>query len=142
MTNVQRFTGKNLNLQWIDATGTVAISGDQKSFEWDWTSDTEDMAAASDDYHYAYPTLMDIKASMEVLETGTSGTAVAARLAPQSSGTLLVSPLGTATGMPKWGFGLTVTKYTPKYPFEKAVMRSIEFQSRGGLVYNGNTVVW
>lgn len=142
MAVANRYTGKNLFLQWIDASGTVNFAGDQKSFEWDWEADTEDMAAGSDDYHYAYGTLLNIKAKLEIMETGSSGTSVAARLEPLDEGTLIWGPQGSATGKPKWGAALLVKKNSPKYPFDKAVVRSIDFEAKGGLVFNGNSATF
>ncbi len=142
MSNTQRFTGSQLYIRWIDSVGTVVVSGDQKALEVDWGVDLEDLAAGSDEYHYNYATLKDFSAKLETFLTGTAGTALGARLKPASEGTLIWGELGTAAGMPKWGFGVVVSKNTPKYPFEKAAMKSIEFKVKGGLVYDGNTAVW
>ncbi len=142
MSAVQRLTGKNLALQWIDATGTVIISGDQRSFDVDWGQDVVDLAAADDSYHYNYETLLDWSGKLEAIYIGASGTAVAARLEPGDSGTLIWAPLGTATGKPKWGMGVIVTKNNVTYPFDKEVMVSTEFKVKGGIVFNGNTAVY
>ena len=136
MSNTQRMTGANLYVGFIDASGTVALTGDQRTLTIDWGVDTVDLAAASDSYHYNYATLKDATATLEVLYTGTNGTAAMNRTSPGSGGTLFWGIEGTATGKMKGGFDMVATKQSYDIPFDKAVMVKTEFKVRGGLVYN------
>ena len=142
MAATQRLTGKNLYVAWIDATGTVAISGDQTAFDPGFTGETVDASAGADDWRVHLATMKDAAMKMETYYKGTNGTATLARVEIHDSGTLVWGPEGTAAGKPKWGIPALVTKNDYSMPFDNLIKVTIEWKQQGDLAFNGNTAVW
>lgn len=142
MAPTQRLTGKNLYVGFIDGSGTATISGDQTAFDTGLEQETVDASAGSDDWRVFLPTMKNGSFKLETYYKGTNGTATLARLEMGDAGTLLWGPEGTATGKPKWGIPVLVTKNDYSFPFDNLIKVTIEFQQQGDLAYNGNTITF
>lgn len=143
MAFADRMTGVSLYVGWIDGSGTVTINGDFTALNVDYELETADLTAGTDAMRAYKGTIKNFNASLEQFYTGTAGTAVAARLEPGDTGTLLWGPKGTATGMPKWGIAAMVTKVSMPIPFDDGIKTTLDFVPQGAdLAYNGNTIVF
>jgi hypothetical protein len=139
MSVTQRFTGAAMKVFWIDASGTVDISGDYRALGVDDSLDTVDLSAGTDTAKFNKGTLADIKVDYEVMNTGTAGSATMYRLRRGQEGTIYWGELGTATGMPKAGLRVVVVKNSPDYKYDKEVMTKISFKGQGDWVYTPNS---
>lgn len=137
-----RQIGKNLKVFWIDASGTVDLSADRRAFDFTYETETLEMAAGNDTARAYKPTLMALGGELTALYNGTAGTASMSRVKPQSEGTVVWGPDGTATGRPKWGFPAVVKTQNYSYPYPDAIEVTISFDPQGDLSFDGNTAVW
>jgi hypothetical protein len=142
MSFANRLTGKNLWVGWIDASGTVTLTGDQTAFSPDIDQRTVDMSAGSDAMRSYRAALKDFSATLELFNAGAAGTAMLRRVKEGSEGTLLWAPEGTATGKAKWGLAALVSKVSLKYPFDDAAKITIEFKPQSDLIYDGRSDTW
>jgi hypothetical protein len=143
MAFADRMTGKDLYVGWIDSSGTANLSGDFTAFTPDYELETADLSAGADVMRAYKGTLKNFKATLEQFYTGTAGTAVAARLEPGDTGTLLWGPLGSASGKPKWGIHTLVTKVSMPIPFDDGIKVTLEFAPQGAdLAFNGNSATF
>jgi len=79
--------------------GGTVLSTRYRTFSPEETGETVESTAGDDDYVTREFTVIDAKASMEIVaEGGTGGTTVWAALKPGNEGTLEWSPEGTASG--------------------------------------------
>lgn len=133
-----RFSGSALVVQWIDASGTVVISGTQKTLDVEDGIDTIDVTGGADQHRTYVSGVKDGTASMTLWDNGTAGTATYARLASGSAGTLVWSPAGTQTGASRYSKPGIVTKNKRGYPFDDGVARDLEWQFTGVYVWDGD----
>lgn len=119
------------NVTYISFRG-VALSQDYRKLSTEETVDFKDASAGSDAYKPKVATQKDGTASVDLLcQSGTSGTAVWAAVAPNYQGTLTWAPEGTATGAPKFDVVAFVTKRTRDMPYDDVVSMSIDFEFNG-----------
>lgn len=124
-----RYTGKDLVIQWIYTGGTVELNADYRSLKTSEESDAADSTAGADTYKQELPTQVDASAELEMLDTsGATGTAQWSALAPQTEGTLVWSPQGTATGKPKHSAPAMVKTRERDIPYDDVVAISVNFR--------------
>jgi len=95
-----RYSGKDLYIEWLDTSGTLVLSGDYRTLDIPEIADEIDASAGSDVRKVTLAGQVSATWTLEVLPLE-GGTALFARVAPQSSGTLQWSPEGTANGKQK-----------------------------------------
>jgi len=128
-----RITGKDLYLTF----GSLVLSTDFQSFEPDEQGNLVEVTAGDDaDATYA-ANYKSGKASFEALYDATagatSGTAVWAGVAPLTEGTLTWSPLGTASGKPKYAVNSFVESRKNPINFKDAMAINVEFRYNGAV---------
>ena len=128
MPNTDRATG---NAVYATFGGTV-ISADYTSFTTSEEGELVDLTAGPDTFHY-YASLDRTDATIDYegfYDSAASGSAVWNKLAPNTAGTLIIAPLGTATGKPKrtWSRVL-VQNRDMEMPFEDGITISASFQA-------------
>lgn len=135
------YTGKDLDLKWIDGSGTATVSGDQTAFEYNPSIELVDQTAGADTNKSYVTGVKDGKASLTAYMqagTGAGGTIIFNRLIEGSSGTLIWSPEGTATGKPKYTAPMIVNSYSSSVPFGGNVEIKVDFQQNGARVDGAN----
>ena len=142
MAAANRITGADLVVLFVDGSGTVDLTGDQRNFTPNREQATADVTAGGDSWRVSKATIKNFSATLEVLMTGTAGTATMSRIDVGDEGTLLWGELGTATGKPKWGYPVIVSNASQSIPFDDAAVWTVEFQGQGDEVFNGNTSTW
>ena len=136
-----KYSGAALDLQF---NGTN-ISSTSRSFSTTHNMETADATAGADSYRNFVTTVKTLEATSEILGLtfSTGGSAQTAALVPGTSGTLLWSPEGTATGKPKWGATMLLTEAGNDYPFDGVVVTKAKWVMAGtALIYNGYTDKW
>lgn len=124
------FTGANMYFQWVTASGTVTLHGDERTVNLNPSVDFADSTAGSDPRKTRIPTLKDTMVSFQgVAQAG--GTALEDLLTEGQEGTINFGPEGTATGKRKYIIG--AFSGAPKYAFKYADVTelSIEFTGNG-----------
>lgn len=137
-----RYTGKDLWVGLIHASGTAVLTGNGRNFEYTHEQMVANMTAQADEYEQVAATVKKWSGKMEQLYTGTSGTAMMAAVDVGDTGTLLWAPLGTTAGLPKGGIPVLVTKADRSFPYDEAIKIATEFQATGDLTYDENTATW
>ena len=124
------FTGSALIVQWIYSGGTVDLSADFRTVDWQPTTDMADSTAGSDTTRTRLATIKDATAAYTgVGQTG--GTIIAAALAPGTSGTLIIGPEGTATGKRKITFPALSQGVQYSFPYSDVVTLSNSWLANG-----------
>lgn len=93
-------SGPTMVLTWTYSGGTISLNGDYRNCNWQPSTAYEDVSAGQDTQVGRLPTLKDARADVEIL-TQTGGTAIQTALQPQTAGTLVIQPEGTATNKRK-----------------------------------------
>jgi hypothetical protein len=114
--------GPSMVMTWTYSGGTVSLNADYRTFDWNTTSNFEDISAGQDTQVGRAPTMIDATANVTLVGQ-TSGTALVAALAAQTAGTLVVQPEGTAVGKRK----ITLPAYSEgaQYSFPYANVMTI-----------------
>lgn len=149
-----RLTGANLKAFFVDASGTIEVAT-IRSFTPNIGYDTAETSAAGDSMRNHALTLQTAEPSLMYIDfNGTepgvdgtlavvAGTALRTRLAPGVTGTLLWAEQGTATGKPKGGLQVYVTKNEPTLTYDGATERTVEFRAIFGTwEADPGTAVW
>lgn len=135
------YVGKDLDVKWIDASGTVQLNGDFTAFDYTPSIDLVDQSAGSDTNKTYLTTLKDGKASLTAnFQAGTAvgGTASFSRLYEGASGTVVWSPEGTAATKPKYTIPALAMGAVFSYPFAGLVEAKCDFQQNGARVEGTN----
>jgi len=126
MANTNRAAGKDLYVEF----GGQDISGDFTSVSVSVEDDQIDVTAGADTYHY-HLSLGRTNGSMDYeafYDSAATGSAVWNAIVPGAAGTLIVGPLGTASGKPKWTYNRAlVTNRDSEHPFDEAITVSASF---------------
>lgn len=124
MTNTGRFVGKDC---YVSFKGTV-VSGDFTSVSFDESYDLADVVAGADGYHYFLPVREgDYTVDLEAFFDGV-GTATWNACVPGDAGTLIIGPMGTATGKPKFSWSRVVCESRGgDIPFDDGVTMTASF---------------
>lgn len=128
------YVGNNLDVKWIDASGTVTLNGDQTLFDYAPSIDLVDQTAGADTNKTYLTTLKDGKASLTAyLQAGTAsgGTLTFSRVYEGAVGTIVYSPEGTAATKPKYTLPVIAMGAAFSYPFAGNVEAKVDFQQNG-----------
>lgn len=124
-----RYVGRDLVVQWITTAGTTNVSADFRSLEVSEETDTADASAGTVLHKQFIPTHKNTTISYQFLDL-TDGTANLNAFVPQTYGTLIWAPEGTAINKPKYTTtDVFVVSRNPTYPYDNVVEVSVEFQS-------------
>jgi hypothetical protein len=143
----QTVVGTTIIVQWIDATGTLAIQGEYTEFSFPRSVDKADITAGANTSKDYLPTIADYTFKMKGFwddASGALGTASLARLKEGKFGTLRFGVKGTAAGKPKGEAYVFVEKQDHSYPYNDAATVDLEWQCVGGtgLIHDPNVDAW
>lgn len=128
------YSGSALNVQWIYASGTATISGNQRTLSYTPTIDLIDQTSGADSNKHYLTAVKDGKATLEALvQSGTNagGTSAFATLTEGAVGTLVWSPEGTGATKPKYTIPAIAQGVGFTYPYADVVVASVSFQQNG-----------
>lgn len=138
MSLANRYTGKDLYVEFVYSGGTITLSGDQRTLTVDREVDLVDVSASSEADKSYLATLKDGSAEVEILDQAdTASTGYEEAIPEGTSGTLIYAPKGTASSNPKRGFGAIVNSVGVEYPYSDVVVYRIGFQKSGSVVFSG-----
>lgn len=125
------FTGANLVVNWFPSSGgTIALSGDYRTVSYQPSGKLVLATAGSDAFESYLSTVKDTKVSYTgVMQT--AGTAVEDALLPNTFGTLIIGPEGTASGKRKYTIPAFAGGGTFEWKYPETVEISCEFQGSG-----------
>lgn len=136
MAVANRFTGADLYVEWVHSGGTVNLTGDQRTLSVTRNMETADVTAGADGARAYKATIKNFSASLDVMYTGTAGSATFGVLTLGAEGTLRYYPSGTASGNSKGAFPALVTNTSIEIPYDDAVTLALEFQGQGDEIWN------
>ena len=123
-------SGSTMVLQWIYSGGTISFAGDYRTASWSPSIETVDATASSDTVRKRMTTFKDATASISLVDqTGAAGTATA--LDAGVSGTLVIGPLGTASGNRKITFPSYSQGAKYNFPFDGIAEITCDFMANG-----------
>ena len=129
--------GKNLDVQFIYPGGTISLNGDYRKADLNQTTDLLDQSAGADADRTFVPGIKDKQFQLTtVYQEG--GTVLIDAIKDGTSGTLLVSPEGTATGKRKMTIPVLVASRTQPFAYDGLVEVSVTFQGNGAVVDGAN----
>lgn len=124
------FHGKDLDFKWIYSGGTVQVDTDYRSVDWNPTGELYDQTAGADTHKTYIPGTKDSTVNFSGLSQS-GGTALSTALAVNNSGTIIISPEGTASGKRK----ITVPAYSQgareTWPYDNLCEITCSFQGNG-----------
>lgn len=134
-----RYTGAALVLEFTPTSGSlIVVSGDQKAFELNRTSDKVDITAANETAKSFLPTQTTADWTLSIFA---ADEAVYKYLKERATGLMDVYPKGKSAGMPRRSFNVIVEKFAESWPFDGAAEISISGTKNGAFVYDiGDTV--
>jgi hypothetical protein len=131
------YRGSALLVEWIGTWGTVDCSAQYKKISFTHEADMLDSSAGTVQYREFIPGLLQWSISGDFLQNGTStpigGTQFVSLFLPGQSGTVRVSPGGTATGNQKYTGAALLKTASQEFPFDDVVTTTIEWQGNGYL---------
>lgn len=136
MAIADRYSGKNLYVRFITASGTANLSGDFRKLTVNRKQQTWDATAAADGAVVNKATVKEFDASLESLYIGTAGTAAFNIASLGAEGTLEYFPEGTATGKPKGSFPAIVTEQPFSTGYNEGTMVTISWKGQGAEIKN------
>jgi len=140
-----KYSGADLHLRWIHDGGTTDFADTYLNVTWNEEQQASDSTAGADEYMNSVKTLKDVSVDIELIEKkyGSGGSALQAAFRPGTSGTIIVSPEGTASGNPRLGGEFFVGTAPRTFAFNEAVKRTINLVHEGtALIYDGATAQW
>jgi len=132
-------SGPTMVLTWTYSGGTISLAGDYRTVSWNPSTAFEDVSAGADTQIGRLPTLKDATATVELV-TQTSGTAIAAALAPQTAGTLVIQPEGTASNKRKITLPAYSNGATLAFPYANVSTISCQFSGSSTLANYSDSV--
>jgi hypothetical protein len=124
------FTGQNLVINWITTAGTIALSGDYRSVSYTPSGKLVNATAGSDAFETYIGTQKDTKVSYRgVMQS--AGTATEDALLPNTFGTLIIQPEGTASGKRKYTIPAFAGGGNFNFQYTDVVEISCDFQGSG-----------
>lgn len=135
------YTGSALVVQWLYASGTNLVSGNQRTLSYTPSIDLVDQTSGADTNKKYLTAVKDGQATLEaLLQSGTNagGTSAFSTLTEGNSGTLIWSPEGTAAGKAKYTMPAISQGVGFTYPYADVVVASTSFQQNGTRVEGTN----
>jgi hypothetical protein len=130
-------TGKDLDIRWIYSGGTIVLSGDYTQFTDTPSVELLDESAGADEHRTYVARLKDRTMSFSARHQS-GGTAILSALDEGTSGTLIWSPEGTATGKAKNTVAAISQGASINIPYANLVEISCTFQGNGALIRGTN----
>lgn len=125
---------------YVSFGGTV-ITGDQKSVDWEESVKLIDTTAGADVAESFVTGTTSASISWDSLfNDAAAGSAMARAVAVKNSGTLIIGPLGTAAGMPKFSCLAISETLSMKMPYDDALEFSGSFTRNGDWITNWNSL--
>lgn len=120
-------------IDWIDGSGTVVFLPNYTTFEMNQAQDTNDTSSGNVTWETHNGKLKNWEGSLEFFfdDGSTAGTADFARIAIGTTGLWAVGPAGTATGKPKFGGSVTITKLDMAAPFAEPMTVKVSYKGNG-----------
>jgi hypothetical protein len=134
MPEIDRYVGRNLWLFWQGGSAVVLSDySDNRSLAISRTGDTTDASAGTALDRYHLPTLRDVTADIELLDSG--GTSLETfGMEAGNVGTIHWAPIGSADGNPYHAFEAIITSIDLDYPYDDVVTLAISLQGRGAWI--------
>lgn len=125
-------------IQWISAGGTITLNPNYTTWEMNQSGDNADTTSGSATWDTHNPTRQNWEMSMEMFfdDGSTNGTADFSKLIVNTLGLIAVGPLGTATGKPKFGGSVSVTKHDLSGAFADPMTVALSFKGNGQPYWN------
>lgn len=125
------FTGANLVINWFPSSGgTINLSGDMRSVAYQPSGKLANATAGSDAFESYLGTVKDTKVSYTGV-MASAGTAMEDALLPNTFGTLIIGPEGTAAGKRKYTIPAFAGGAKFDWKFSDTVEVSCDFQGSG-----------
>ena len=118
--------GPTMVMTWTTSSGTSALAGDYRTWDWNPSTAFEDVSAGSDTQIGRLPTLKDATCAITLVQQ-TGGTALIAQLQPAQAGTLVLQPEGTARNKRKITFPAYCDGAVNSAPFANVATLAIGF---------------
>ncbi len=136
------FYGANLNFQWIGTAGTLDMSAYQRGASFAPSGKIDVVTTGAEGYETRMVGVKDFTASFKGLwQGGTAGTATTTMentLRFGESGTVLLSPEGTATGQRKYTLPVISQGAQVNLAYEGLTEVNISFVGNGTVTYGAN----
>lgn len=143
-----RYTGQDTYVQFIHSGGTTVITT-LRSLEDGLEEEYADATSQGDRLRVNTPldlaTCEPVLTYVETNDTvgGVAGTAIKAALIYQNTGTLVWGPMGTVTGLPKYGIACRIAMNTPTMEYESEIERQVTFKNTGSdWVHDPASATW
>jgi hypothetical protein len=134
---MSRFIGGDaLVIEWIHSGGTAILSGQYRKVSVNSRADVIETTSGTASHREYAPGLAGFVIRFEGMNNGTAsilGTAHLNALAPRTSGTVRLSPHGTASGQPRWTGAAIVTGRDLEFPYDELATVTIEWRGSGAL---------
>lgn len=132
------FVGSAAVLRWVHSAGTANLSADVRNVQWAPTVDFIDATAGQDTTRVRLASFKDATLSCTLVAQAGTASDYVTIMQEGSSGTVLFSPAGTATGnrlitFPAFAMGVNFTA-----PYDDVVEVSVEFQANGAFTYGAH----
>ena len=124
-----RYTGRDLVVRWITASGTTNVSADHRALDIKRKVASADATAGDDTYANKLPTFTDATAEYKFVDNTSNGSATYEQLAARMEGTLEWSPRGTTSTYRKYTAPAFIdTGLEETYPYDDVVEYTVGFQ--------------
>lgn len=124
------FHGKDLVFTWVWSGGTINLNTDYTSADWAPTGELYDQTAGNDTHHTYIPGAKDCTVNLSMVSQS-GGTATTTALGVNNSGTITISPEGTATGKRKIVIPAFSQGAQETWPFDNRCEITCAFQGNG-----------
>lgn len=133
--------GVNGAIQWIFAGGTVSLLPNYTTMDFNTSGDQADTTSGAATWDTHITTRQNWEMSLEMFwdsaaTAGTGGTADLAKLIVNNTGLIAIGPSGTATGSPKYGGSVTVSKNDMSLPFADPMTVKLSLKGNGQPYWN------
>lgn len=131
--------GTAMYLGFVVAGGTVTLTAQYTTLNFNETTDVADIASGNDTWMSGIATLRSWTSSVDAFYDNASaafGTADLNKMVPGTEGVFFFGPLGTVTGKPKYGGSVIVESIDSEFPFDGPVTLSVSFRGQGQPYWN------
>lgn len=133
-----KFSGSALYATWVYSGGTVTLSGNQRSFDFNPDIDLIDVTAGADAGKARIPAVADHSSSFSFIPDQSTFITVEAAVKEGTQGTLNVSPWGTASGTRKYILPCISKGAKIRVPYADVVEMNVDFSGNGTVSYSTN----
>ena len=124
-----KYTGKDM----VAKFGTLSVAGQGRNLEVSQSADEIDVTSYGSTAKEFITGLIERSGTLEILDDSASN-AIRTAFTPGSANSLTWSPIGTASGNPKFSVGTAViTEANLSYPYDDAVLISVSMRLSGAV---------